>query len=347
MVDSFTVNLGTRSYPIHFGADLIGNIAGDLKALVSSGRKVVIVTDEAVAVAQAEALAEIAGDSPVFSVPAGETAKSVTQLGAIWNFLAEQKLDRGGVVVAFGGGVVGDLAGFAAGSYLRGVSFMQIPTTLLAMVDSSVGGKTGINLGAGKNLVGAFHQPEAVYVGTDILKTLPAREFAAGMAEVIKYGLLGDASLFDELAKSPLTVDSPELAAVVKRCCEAKARIVEADEFETAKTGGRALLNLGHTFAHAIEKVAGYSVYLHGEAVAIGLVAATRLSTRLGLLGDGVTAQVETAISAHQLPTALRDPIETDALVQAMASDKKSSSRKTPVCGDGSGGKRGYGRGGR
>ena len=171
--------------------------------------------------------------------------------------------------------------------------------------------------------MGAFHQPQAVYVATDLLKTLPPREFAAGMAEVIKYGLLGDAGLFEQLAKTPLTVESPELAAVVKRCCEAKATIVEADEYETAKSGGRALLNLGHTFAHAIEKVAGYSVYLHGEAVAIGLAAATRLSSHLQLIDGGLVPAIESVLAAHHLPTALREPIEINALMQAMTRDKK------------------------
>lgn len=323
MSDILDVSLGQRSYPIHLGTDLSMDIAKRLNELRESGRKVVIITDESVAAAQAESLAQFVGSSAICPVPAGEKAKSAQRLAMIWDFLAEKKLDRGGVVLAFGGGVVGDLAGFAAASYLRGVDFIQVPTTLLAMVDSSVGGKTGINLGAGKNLVGAFHQPQEVYVATDLLRTLPAREFAAGMAEVIKYGLLGDAELFDQLEAQTLTVDSPELAAVVKRCCAAKARIVEADEFETAASGGRALLNLGHTFAHAIEKVAGYSVYLHGEAVAIGLAAAARLSVTLNLIDQTVVERVEKTLVAHDLPIRLREPIAVETLITAMASDKK------------------------
>lgn len=298
-------------------------MAADLAGLVGAGRKVILITDETVARVQAEVLATLSAGAGVWVVPSGETAKSADHLVGIWDFLAEMKMDRGGVVVAFGGGVVGDLAGFAAASYLRGVDFIQIPTTLLAMVDSSVGGKTGINLKAGKNLVGAFHQPQSVYVMTDLLRSLPAREFAAGMAEVIKYGLLGDAALFDQLEAQPLAVDRPELAAVVRQCCAAKARIVEADEFETAASGGRALLNLGHTFAHAIEKVAGYSVYLHGEAVAIGLAAAARLSRDLGLVGLTEVARVEAVLTAHALPIRLREPIATAALMAAMARDKK------------------------
>ncbi|MDA8528582.1 3-dehydroquinate synthase [Opitutaceae bacterium] len=323
MSDILDVNLGSRSYPIHFGGDLTAKLAGRVLALRESGRKVVITTDESVAAAQAETLAQFAGSAAICPVPAGETAKSAQRLALIWDFLAAQKMDRGGVVLAFGGGVVGDLAGFAAASYLRGVDFIQVPTTLLAMVDSSVGGKTGINLGAGKNLVGAFHQPQEVFVATDLLRTLPAREFAAGMAEVIKYGLLGDAELFERLEAQTLTVDSPELAAVVKRCCAAKARIVEADEFETAASGGRALLNLGHTFAHAVEKVAGYSVYLHGEAVAIGLAAAARLSVALNLIDHPGVERIEKTLAAHDLPIRLREPIATETLLTAMASDKK------------------------
>ncbi len=323
MSDILDVNLGQRSYPIHFGADLSANIATRLGELREAGRKVVIITDESVATAQAESLARFAGTAAICPVPAGETAKSAQRLAMIWDFLAAQKMDRGGVVLAFGGGVVGDLAGFAAASYLRGVDFIQVPTTLLAMVDSSVGGKTGINLGAGKNLVGAFHQPQEVFVATDLLKTLPAREFAAGMAEVIKYGLLGDAELFDQLESDPLTDESESLASVVKQCCAAKARIVEADEFESAASGGRALLNLGHTFAHASERVAGYSVYLHGEAVAIGLAAAARLSVALNLIDQTVVERVEKTLAAHDLPIRLREPIAAETLLKAMASDKK------------------------
>ncbi len=323
MVEALQVSLGNRSYPIHFGDDLTDQLAAELKTLREAGRKIAIITDERVAQAKKAVLDAISTGASVHAVPAGETAKSGQHLGAIWDFLAAQKMDRGGVVVAFGGGVVGDLAGFAAASYLRGVDFIQVPTTLLAMVDSSVGGKTGINISAGKNLVGAFHQPQAVYVMTDLLRTLPAREFAAGMAEVIKYGMLGEPQLFDQLERSPLTVQSEQVAAVIRACCDSKARIVEADEFETAASGGRALLNLGHTFAHAIEKVAGYSVYLHGEAVAVGLAAATRLSHRLGLLEKTAIHRVDSILSAHSLPTRLREPIALNDLMTAMSSDKK------------------------
>jgi 3-dehydroquinate synthase len=191
------------------------------------------------------------------------------------------------------------------------------------MVDSSVGGKTGINLKAGKNLVGAFHQPRGVFVATGLLATLPLREFAAGMAEVIKYGLLGDAALFAQLERHPLTVKSAELAAVIHRCCAIKARVVEADERELAKEGGRALLNLGHTFGHAIEQVTGYGVYLHGEAVAIGLAAAARLSQKLGYIPVAEVERVDKVLTAHALPVRLRNSLPLGGLMAAAARDKK------------------------
>jgi 3-dehydroquinate synthase len=195
---------------------------------------------------------------------------------------------------------------------------------LLAMDDSSVGGKTGINLSAGKNLVGAFHHPRAVHIATDFLRTLPAREFAAGMAEVVKYGLLGDAALFAQLEKTTLTPGHPDLAAVIRRCCQMKADIVHADERETAAEGGRALLNLGHTFGHAIEQVTGYSAYLHGEAVAVGLAGAVRLSHKLGLLPAAEVPRVERVLAAQQLPVRLRSPLPVAELQAATAHDKKN-----------------------
>lgn len=323
MVDSLTVNLGERSYPIHFGADLSARVVRDIQAIVAAGRKVAVVTDRHLLDRQPATMAVLTGTCPVLALAPGEETKSLAELGRVLDFLAEHRLDRTSVLLAIGGGVIGDLAGFAAASYLRGIEFWQIPTTLLAMVDSSVGGKTGINLKAGKNLVGAFHQPRAVYVATGLLATLPPREFAAGMAEVIKYGLLGDADLLQRLEQAPLTVTSPDLAAVVRRCCALKARIVEADERETAVEGGRALLNLGHTFGHAIEQVTGYGVYLHGEAVAVGLAAAARLSLRLGAIDPAAVDRVDRVLAAHALPTRLRAPLRVAALMAATARDKK------------------------
>jgi 3-dehydroquinate synthase len=281
------------------------------------------VTDANVERTQGGKLGTMFGDNPTLALAAGEETKSLNGLGQALDFLAGQKLGRHDVVFAVGGGVIGDLAGFAAASYLRGIAFYQVPTTLLAMVDSSVGGKTGINLKAGKNLVGAFHQPSGVFIATGLLGTLPAREFAAGCAEVIKTGLLGDAELFDRLERAPLTVGNADLAAIVRRCCALKARVVETDEFETAKTGGRALLNLGHTFGHAIEQATGYGEYLHGEAVAVGLVAAARLSHKLGLLVAREIARIEAVLAAHALPVRLRAPLPLAVLMAAMSRDKK------------------------
>jgi 3-dehydroquinate synthase len=323
MVESLKVNLGERSYPIFFGDDLSSEVRGEVARLLASGRKVAVLTDTNVLSAQGGPFRLMFGEVPTLAVAPGEGAKSLAGLGRVWDFLADNKLDRGGVVFAAGGGVIGDLGGFAAASWLRGVDFVQVPTTLLAMVDSSVGGKTGINIAAGKNLVGAFHQPKGVFVATGLLGTLPSREFAAGMAEVIKYGLLGDPALLAQLEQAPLTVASPGLAAVVRRCCAQKARIVEADERETAKHGGRALLNLGHTFGHAIENAAGYGEYLHGEAVAIGLCAAVRLSEKLGSLAADDVARVERVVAAHALPVRLRAPLPFAELQAAMTRDKK------------------------
>ena len=323
MTDRLIVNLGARSYPIHFGVDLTGEVRAEVVRLAAAGRKIAVLTDENVAAAQGAALAAMFGDAPVLVVQAGETAKSLDGLERVLDFLAERRLGRDGVLFAVGGGVIGDLGGFAAATWLRGIDFFQVPTTLLAMVDSSVGGKTGVNLAAGKNLAGAFHQPRGVFISTGLLATLPPREFAAGCAEVVKYGLLGDAGLFSHLEMSPLAPRSVALAAVVRRCCAIKAQVVAGDELETAAEGGRALLNLGHTFGHAIENAAGYGLYLHGEAVAIGLCAAARLSRELGLVDARDVERVDAVVAAHDLPVRLRAPLPLDALLTAMGRDKK------------------------
>ena len=323
MSEILTVNLGDRSYPIAFGADLTSEVGAKVAELTAAGRGVAVVTDRHLATLQAATLRAMVGNAPTWIVTPGEESKSVAEFGRVLDFLAAQRLDRMGALVAFGGGVIGDLGGYAAASYLRGIGFFQVPTTLLAMVDSSVGGKTGVNLKAGKNLVGAFHQPRGVFIATDLLATLPAREFAAGMAEVIKCGLLGDAALFADLERAPLTVASAALPAVIRRCCAIKARIVEADERELARDGGRALLNLGHTFGHAIEQATGYGAYLHGEAIAIGLCAAARLSQKLGSLTPAEAGRVESVLAAHALPIRLRAPLPLGDLHTAMARDKK------------------------
>lgn len=323
MADALKVDLGERGYVIRFAKSLVAEVRDEVNRLTAAGRKLCVLTDGNVAIHQAEALAAMFGATPRCVVNAGESAKSVTSLGRVLEFMAQQRLDRGGALFAVGGGVIGDLGGFAAASYLRGIDYYQVPTTLLAMVDSSVGGKTGINLAAGKNLAGAFHQPRGVFIATGLLATLPAREFAAGMAEVIKYGLLGDVALLARLEQKPLALESSDLPDVIRGCCALKARIVEADERELAKEGGRALLNLGHTFGHAIEQVTGYGAYLHGEAVAIGLCAAARLSEKLGHLAGSDVARVEALLAAHGLPAKLRASLALSDLLGAMARDKK------------------------
>lgn len=323
--ETVQVELGDRSYPVRIGAGLRHEALAVADRRLAAGQRCAAVTSPGVAAAQPAFVAELARRMPVLVTAAdGETAKSAGELARAWDFLAAQGIARDGAVFALGGGVIGDLAGFAAASYQRGVDFYQLPTTLLAMVDSSVGGKTGINLAAGKNLVGAFHQPTAVFADTDLLATLPPREFAAGMAEVIKHGLLADAELFRRLqANAPLAWDHALLPAVIRRCVEIKAAVVAGDERETSATGGRALLNLGHTFGHAIEATAGYGTYLHGEAVAIGLVMAAHLSAALGRCTAAEAAAVAATVHAHGLPDRLRAPLPLAPMLAAMKRDKK------------------------
>ncbi|MGA0133314.1 MAG: 3-dehydroquinate synthase [Opitutales bacterium] len=324
--ETVTVELGSRSYPVRIGPGVRREALSAAKERTDAGRRCAAVTSPAVARAQPEFLAELGRMMPVLvTAQDGETAKSAAEAARCWDFLAGSGVARDGAVFAFGGGVVGDLAGFAAASYQRGVEFIQVPTTLLAMVDSSVGGKTGINLASGKNLVGAFHQPTAVFADTELLRTLPAREFAAGMAEVIKHGLIADADLFGLLEQNaPLAWDHPLLPAVVRRCVEIKAGVVAGDERETSAQGGRALLNLGHTFGHAIEAVAGYGTYLHGEAVAVGLAMAASLSAELRRCTAAQSEQVAATLAAHGLPSRLREPLPADRLLAAMRRDKKA-----------------------
>ena len=263
-------------------------------------------------------------DVTAIEIPSGETSKSMDQLARCYDQLAAAKMDRGSLVIALGGGVVGDLSGFVAASYLRGVDFVQCPTTLLAAVDSSVGGKTGINLTAGKNLVGAFHQPRTVIVRFAAFDTLPPREWAAGLAEVVKYGVILDSDFFAFLEQNIAAINSRQhdaIGHVVARSCRLKSDIVCEDQFET--TGRRAILNYGHTFAHAYEKLLGYGELLHGEAVAIGMVHASRLAERVGRIDAETTRRQVELLSAFDLPTRLPKPLDVDAVVDAMRSDKK------------------------
>ena len=320
------VNLGDRSYPIHIGRGISGELTKFISDAIEHGRKGVALIDENFLKEQPDYVENIVRSIPHLVIPSGERSKSVDQLSKAWNFMAASKIDRSGFLIAIGGGVVGDLGGFVAASYLRGISFYQVPTTLLAMVDSSVGGKTGINLEAGKNLVGAFHQPSCVWADLDSLNSLPKRQFSAGMAEVIKYGMLGDKNLYDQLVnhREVLNPCSKGLSDLIHRCCSIKARIVQSDEREmSGLKEGRALLNLGHTFGHAIEKVAGYGTYLHGEAVAIGLVCALRLSQKLGKCQNSSDGELICLLESFDLPVRLTSPISVDDLISAMNSDKK------------------------
>ena len=323
--ESVTVELGSRAYPVRIGSGVFAEALAAAEQRLARGARCVAVTSPAIAAARPELLHALQQRMPVYVTSTdGEKAKSADELARVWDFLAEHRVARDGALFAVGGGVVGDLAGFAAASYQRGIDFYQVPTTLLAMVDSSVGGKTGINLAAGKNLVGNFHQPTAVFADTDLLATLPPREFAAGMAEVIKHGIIADADLFGLLEQnSPLAWNHPLLPRVIRRCVEIKAAVVAGDERETSAQGGRALLNLGHTFGHAIEATAGYGAYLHGEAVAVGLVMAARLSAELKHCTAAQAEQVEAVLKSHALPTALRAPLKLDPMLAAMRRDKK------------------------
>ena len=331
-VDIVPVDLGPRSYEVHIGRGLLQTAATQIIPLLRR-RKVAVITDETVAAAHLMTLAASFLAEGItmtaLSLPAGEATKGWPQLERSVEWLLEQKVERGDVVVAFGGGVVGDLAGFAAAILRRGVRFVQIPTSLLAQVDSSVGGKTGINSRQGKNLIGAFHQPSLVLADIDVLNTLSAREFLSGYGEVVKYGLLGDAAFFDWLEKHgpDMAAGNPEARQkAVRRSVEMKAGIVSRDETEQ---GERALLNLGHTFCHALETATGYSNrLLHGEGVAIGCALAFELSQRLGLCSQELPSRVRAHLRAMGMKTDLAD-IEGDlpgaeALLALMAQDKKA-----------------------
>lgn len=329
-LDVVPVDLGTRSYEVRIGPGLIDTAGSHLLPFLRR-RKVAIVTDETVAALHLDrllaALAAEGIEATALALPPGEGTKGWPDFARATEWLLEQKIERRDLVVAFGGGVIGDLAGFAAAVLRRGVRFVQIPTTLLSQVDSSVGGKTGINTAQGKNLVGAFHQPTLVLADIDVLNSLAPRDFLAGYGEVVKYGLLGDAAFFDWLE-----VNAPRMATdrtlrqyAVRRSVEMKAGIVSRDETEE---GERALLNLGHTFCHALEKATGYSDrLLHGEGVAIGCALAFELSQRLGLCAQEAPSRVRahlramgTKVDMKDIPGDLPD---ADALLALMAQDKK------------------------
>ena len=320
------VALGERSYPILIGSGILRDAPEYVRALQPS--HVVVVTHPRLAEWYAEPLRlllEQAGVSVhLLTVPPGERTKRWDVAGRLLRQMAQRVMDRRCVVIALGGGVVGDLAGFVSACYLRGVRTVQVPTTLLAQVDSSVGGKTGVNLPEGKNLVGAFHQPSLVLIDTDTLSTLPRRQFRAGLAEVLKYGIIADETLWQMVNAEAGNLRqgySPHLAEIIYRCCEIKANVVTEDETEQ---GIRATLNFGHTVAHALEAVAGYRRLLHGEAVSIGMVSAALVGEVLGVTPVGITEQIAGALRALGLPIALPREVKPESLLNLMVRDKKA-----------------------
>ena len=323
------VPLGQRSYEIKIAPKLLPRLGLECQCL-KLGNRCAVITDTNVAplfARKAIASLTLAGFSPVLiKVPAGETAKSLANVQRCYDQLAANQLERKSFIVALGGGVVGDLAGFVAATYLRGIPFVQVPTTLLAQVDSSVGGKTGVNLKAGKNLVGAFYQPRLVLCDLDTLKTLPPREFRAGLAEVIKYGIIYDAPFFKRLERDLpklLGKQTAVLGPVIARCCEIKADVVGQDETES---GLRAILNFGHTIGHALEAISSYGKYLHGEAISIGQVAAAKLSCELAGLPTQHAIRITRLFIHAGLPTTVKlTPAQQRALFNAMRLDKKVS----------------------
>ena len=322
-----TVQLGNRSYAIKIAPGLLQQLGGDC-ARLKLGARCAILTDtnagKNFAKPAYESLVKAGFEPVLITVPAGEKSKRISVVEKCYDQLAAHRLERKSFIVALGGGVVGDLAGFVAATYLRGIDFVQVPTTLLAQVDSSVGGKTGVNLKAGKNLVGAFYQPRLVLCDLETLKTLPGREFRAGLAEVIKYGIIFDAGLFAQLERDLpkiLKRETKALSQIIARCCEIKAEVVGQDETET---GLRAILNFGHTIGHAIENSSGYGKFLHGEAIAIGQVAAAKLSHKILGLPAGDVGRIEKLFIRAGLPVKIKlNLTQRKKLFAAMTLDKK------------------------
>ena len=319
-----SVGLAGRPYDIHIGSGLLDGLGEFVRPLRPT--RLLIITDTRVGpLYAARVLAALQPVAPaaVFELSVGETGKDMRAVEAALDALLAAGADRKSAVIALGGGVVGDVAGFAAAIYMRGIRFVQVPTTLLAQVDSSVGGKTGVNHARGKNLIGAFHQPEAVVADTDTLRTLPERELSAGLAEVLKHGLLADAEYFAQVTRDLprlLACEGQALTTAIARSCEIKATIVARDEKES---GERALLNLGHTFGHAIEALTGYGRWLHGEAVGCGMCLAADLSQRLGLISAADVTTIARAVTSARLPTRI-DGLSREAALESMRGDKKA-----------------------
>src|SRR5262245_37502883 len=328
-MQSVRVNLGPRSYDVALVSADTAGVGPFARAALPKSELALVVTDQNTAAhgrVVESALQRHAFRTGLVSVPAGEGSKSQAELAKLYDALYDLAADRNTVVVAVGGGVVGDLAGFAAATYNRGLPLLMVPTTLLAMVDSAVGGKVGINHPKGKNLIGAFHQPAGVWIDTAFLTTLPEREFLSGLAEVVKYGVILDAEFFASLEANAAAIRAREpkvLVPVIGRCCRLKADVVEKDERE--ETGLRAVLNYGHTYAHAFETVGGYGGWLHGEAVAAGMVCASRLAERHGLIGPEMTDRQRRLLDAFSLPTAPNPAWPIDEMIAVMKRDKKAA----------------------
>lgn len=323
-----TVNLGENSYDILIGGGTLPSLGRHCLERGLSGR-VAVISNPAVAELYAEqvraSLVESGNQVTLILIPEGEEHKNAATLNLVYDQLIQAGLDRNSYIVALGGGVVGDLAGFAAATFLRGIPFVQVPTTLLAQVDSSVGGKTAIDHPRGKNLIGAFYQPRLVLIDVETLTTLPQREFRAGLAEVIKYGVAMDLAFYELLERDSgriLEMDADCLERIVLRCCELKARVVEQDEKES---GLRAILNYGHTLGHAIETLAGYGTLVHGEAVAIGMVLAARISLAGGYCSEGDVSRIVALLGRFGLPC-IPPRIDQGRLAETLLTDKKSRS---------------------
>ncbi|OGQ17788.1 MAG: 3-dehydroquinate synthase [Deltaproteobacteria bacterium RIFCSPHIGHO2_02_FULL_60_17] len=325
------VKLGDRSYPIYLGEGLLAR-AGEFLKEAGCGERVGVVTNPTVAGLYLkpfqEALSRTGFRVTSILVADGEEHKSLKSLAAVYDQLIRARFDRGSCVVALGGGVIGDLAGFAAATFLRGVAYVQVPTTLLAQVDSSVGGKTGVNHREGKNLIGAFYQPRAVVMDLAVLRTLPRREFLAGLAEVVKYGIIEDPALFallEEKLERVIALEPDLLEEAVGASCAIKARVVEKDEREEDY---RSVLNFGHTIGHALESLTAYEKFLHGEAIAIGMTQAASISVRQGLCDKESLRRIELLLRKAGLPTAIPSPFRAEELVKQMEVDKKSAGGK-------------------
>ena len=325
-VTNVHVSLGDRSYDIAIGAGLLRQ-SGPIAMALGSLSQAIIITDDNVQTPHAQSvatsLADMGVDVDILVVPAGEESKSLATAAELWQQVLDCGADRKSWIVAVGGGVIGDLAGFIAATFTRGLRFLQVPTSLLAHVDSSVGGKVGVNLPTAKNMVGAFWQPTGVVIDTDVLSTLPEREYRSGMAEIVKYGVILDAEFFDYLEQHIDELNSRDAACLrhtISRCCRLKADVVERDERE--ETGLRAVLNYGHTFAHAFEAIAGYGELLHGEAVSIGMQCAARLAERLGRIDRQLVQRQQHLLEALKLPVGT-PRLDEGALLAAMQRDKK------------------------